>query len=194
MRTWRTHLWCPAVHASQRWGHLAESLACPLGLPSLLGVLKSTVKACWRWSVPRARRCQDALAGPVLFPRSGGRPRELGLPLAERSQGLMRAWTPLWKDPVLVATVLSHPTGSAGDGEAVAALGLRTLVFSGSPGGHSCIGGEKAEASRGSSAVPQHSLALKSSSDQSQWSSHQAGSCRSCWRAAPTGLAGLVLP
>lgn len=64
--------------------------------------------------------------------------------MAERSQGFMWAWTPLCKDPVLVVTVLSHAAGSAGDGEAVAALGLRTPVFSGSPRGHSCVGGEKA--------------------------------------------------
>lgn len=46
--------------------------------------------------------------------------------------------------PVLVVTVLSHPAGGAGDGEAVAAWGLRTPVFSDSPRGHSCTGGEKA--------------------------------------------------
>lgn len=59
----------------------------PWGLPSLLAVLKFTVKILWSWSMPRAAsRPTDAsmlVAGLVLSPSWGGGGQEkagLGLP------------------------------------------------------------------------------------------------------------------
>lgn len=66
----------------------------PWGLPSLLAVLKFTVKILWSWSMPRAAsRPTDAsmlVAGLVLSPSWGA-----------WGAGEGWTWTPLPRDPAL---------------------------------------------------------------------------------------------
>ncbi|XP_045676977.1 collagen alpha-1(I) chain-like [Phyllostomus hastatus] len=97
VRTARPHLWCPATRPSERPVALAQSRTGPLGPPSLLGALKSTVNICRAWSVHRAAASRPAgawmpAAGPAPSPGSGGWWLESAVG-GERPEGFAWTWT-----------------------------------------------------------------------------------------------------